>query len=72
MEAARFPLDKRPLQVFNLRLAFNSAQAAGVDLKVPLTMKSTTTFASVKYLWHIKRNLPVPVSGPDHPSMALS
>ena len=31
---ARFPLDKRPLQVFNLNLALAAAQDAGIDLMV--------------------------------------
>ena len=34
MAEARFPLDKRPLQVFNLNLALAAAQNVGIDLLV--------------------------------------
>ena len=34
LQAARFPLDKRPLQLHNLNLALAALRKAGIDAKV--------------------------------------
>ncbi len=54
LQAARFPLDKRPLQLHNLNLALAALQKAGIDAKVCRLLRSRLVYSMLLQI-HINR-----------------